>query len=158
KGIRSSPRDALVAEVTPQDRRGDAYGYHRAMDNLGAVVGPLVGFVLLSRLHLGLRTIFAWAALPAGPAMAALIFGVREPATGVGEGSGRGLVAALAGPGRRGRAFGWFHAVTGLLALPASIGFGQLYARFGALTAFSAAASVAAAAALLLAVVVRPRG
>src|SRR4051812_30774154 len=58
KGVRSSPRDALVADVTPKDQRGSAYGYHRAMDNAGAVLGPLVGFALLTGLHVGIRKVF----------------------------------------------------------------------------------------------------
>jgi MFS family permease len=277
KGVRSSPRDALVAEVTPSDRRGAAYGYHRAMDNAGAVVGPLAGFALISGLHVELRTVFAWAALPAALAMAALVFGVREPrqpvapaapklaaggsaatengalarylvavalftlsnssdafllvragesgfsergilllwtahnatkalltrgfgalsdrvgrrwligagwliyaATYFGfgrahaewqiwvlfllyglyyslvEGSEKALVADLAGPGRRGRAFGWFNGLTGLLALPASLGFGLVYKKWGAPVAFTAAAALAASSVVALAALVRP--
>ena len=79
KGIRSSPRDAILAEVTPKEQRGAAYGYHRAMDNAGAVVGPLLAWILLARLELPLRTIFALAAIPGGLALLALIFGVKEP-------------------------------------------------------------------------------
>ena len=78
KGVRSSPRDAMVAEVTPRDQRGAAFGYHRAMDNAGAVLGPLVGFALTVGLGMELRTIFAWAALPGALAVASLVFGVRE--------------------------------------------------------------------------------
>ncbi len=279
KGIRGSPRDAIVADVTPADRRGAAYGYHRAMDNGGAVIGPLVGFVLLAGLKWDLRTIFACAAVPATAAMLSLVFGVKEPPrsptgtgtrTGAGagagagdgaalarylvalafftlsnasdaflllrasdlglpeayvllvwtlhngtksllnrgfgalsdrvgrrwligigwlvyaatylgfgyaraawqvwplfvaygvyyalvEGSERALVADLAGPARRGMAFGWFNAVTGLLALPASLGFGWLYKTRGASTAFVVAAALAAAAVLALVALVPAR-
>lgn len=80
KGIRTSPRDALIAEVTPPDRRGAAYGYHRAMDHAGALVGPLLAFALLSGLAFAPRLIFACAAVPALGAMLALLFGVREAA------------------------------------------------------------------------------
>ena len=80
KGLRSTPRDAIVAEVTPADRRGAAYGYHRGMDNAGAVIGPLVGFALLGVGHFSLRAVFGLSAIPAGLAVAALVFGVREPA------------------------------------------------------------------------------
>lgn len=48
KGIRSAPRDALVVEGIPQNERGFAFGFHRAADHFGAVLGPIVGFVLLS--------------------------------------------------------------------------------------------------------------
>lgn len=47
KGLRASPRDALIADVTPEDRRGAAHGLHRAFDHAGAVVGPLVAAALL---------------------------------------------------------------------------------------------------------------
>ena len=79
KGIRGSPRDAMVADATPRESRGSAYGYHQAMDNAGAVAGPLVGFGMTVYLHLSLRTVFAWAALPGALALLAL-FAVREPA------------------------------------------------------------------------------
>ena len=55
KGVRSAPRDALIAEVTPPDRRGAAYGLHRAMDTAGAVAGPLLAAALLGLLALPLQ-------------------------------------------------------------------------------------------------------
>jgi MFS family permease len=79
KGIRSSPRDALVADVTPPDQRGRAYGFHRAMDNSGAVIGPLIATALLVWGHLSLRRIFLVAAIPGVLAMLSLLFGVVEP-------------------------------------------------------------------------------
>ena len=274
KGIRSSPRDAILAEVTPKEQRGAAYGYHRAMDNAGAVVGPLLAWILLARLELPLRTIFALAAIPGGLALLALIFGVKEsprpvvstvvvgggpsPATEPGdaaglrryltavglftlanasdaflllrasecgvadahvpllwlvhnavkallskrfgalsdrlgrrrligagwiayagiylafgvataawqlwtlfalyglyyalvEGSERALVADLAGSGKKGTAFGWFHLIVGLGALPASLGFGLLYRAYGAPSAFTLAAALALLATVALA-------
>jgi MFS family permease len=50
KGVRTAPRDALVAQATDPSSLGRAFGYQRAMDNLGAVVGPLAGALALSRL------------------------------------------------------------------------------------------------------------
>ncbi|MFO1035163.1 MAG: MFS transporter [Hyphomicrobiales bacterium] len=47
KGIRGSPRDALVADVTPEDQRGAAYGLRQSLDTVGAVIGPLIAVVLL---------------------------------------------------------------------------------------------------------------
>src|SRR5204863_6241718 len=79
KGVRSSPRDALVADVTPLDRRGRAYGFHRAMDSAGAVVGPALATALLALGHLDLRHVFLLSAVPGAFAMAALLGGVREP-------------------------------------------------------------------------------
>lgn len=80
KGIRTSPRDAIIAGSTPGDRRGAAYGFHRAMDHAGALVGPLVAFALVGGLALGHRTVFALAAIPAAAAILVLVFGVREAA------------------------------------------------------------------------------
>jgi MFS family permease len=78
KGVRSAPRDALLAEVTAPEDRGRAFGFHRAMDHSGAMIGPLLASAAL--LVTGdLRTVFALAAIPAALAMAALIFLVREP-------------------------------------------------------------------------------
>jgi MFS family permease len=94
KGVRSAPRDALLAEVTPADQRGRAYGFHRAMDNAGAVVGPLLASAALLFTR-DLRVVFGLAALPAGLAMATLVFVVREearsaaqPPVPAGEGGG----------------------------------------------------------------------
>ncbi len=49
KGLRTAPRDALIAENCDADQRGRAFGFHRSMDTVGAVLGPLIGYVLLSR-------------------------------------------------------------------------------------------------------------
>ncbi len=78
KGVRTSPRDALLAAyVAPQDR-GRAYGLQRAMDHLGAVAGPLAAFALLSWAGLPLRTVFLWAAVPGAIAVIVLLTAVRE--------------------------------------------------------------------------------
>jgi MFS family permease len=77
KGIRSAPRDALIAEVTPPESLGRAYGFHRALDHAGAVIGPLLASALLY-FHHDLRAVFAWAAIPALLSVALLVFGVRE--------------------------------------------------------------------------------
>ena len=78
KGIRSSPRDALIAESVPASARGRAFGFHRAADHFGAVLGPLVAFVLLKYGGLELRTVFWLAAIPAAAAVAVLVIAVRE--------------------------------------------------------------------------------
>ncbi len=267
KGVRGAPRDALLAEVTPTDQRGRAYGFHRAMDHAGAMVGPLLASVVLLFTE-DLRLVFAAAAVPAALAMVTLIFGVREerrapaaaptparpdsgsplesgfrrylvvlavftlgnssdaflllraqetglpvalipalwawhhlikaggstwggtlsdrvgrkraillgwavyglsyagfalagsPLAIVGlfavyglfhaltEGPERALVADLAGPEARGRAFGLFHAITGAALLPASLLTGLLWQRFGATAALGTGAAVAGVAAL----------
>ena len=63
KGLRSSPRDALLAAAIAPAQRGLAFGFHRAMDNAGAVLGPLFAAVLLAR-GMPLREVFLWALLP----------------------------------------------------------------------------------------------
>ncbi|MFQ5947872.1 MAG: MFS transporter [Acidimicrobiia bacterium] len=79
KGIRTSPRDALIADVTRPSQRGAAYGLHRAMDHAGAVVGPLVAGGLLLLPGFTLRRVFFLAAIPAALAMIVLSTSVREP-------------------------------------------------------------------------------
>jgi MFS family permease len=268
KGVRTSPRDALIATSTPVEDRGRAFGLQRAMDHLGAVVGPLVAFLLLSGAGLSLRTVFFLSAIPGAAAVASLLFFVREPkepappsagrmlgegelppafrryllivglftlgnasdaflilravesgipvayvpllwgafhvvksslSTPAGalsdwwdrrkmvvagwivyavtyaawglvrgpawmvalflvyglyaaatEGVERALVADFVPAERRGTAFGWFHLVVGISALPASVLFGVLYKWRGAPTAFGVSATLAIAASLLL--------
>lgn len=81
KGVRSAPRDALIARVTPPDRRGAAYGLHRAMDNAGAVLGPLLAAGLLAA-GVSLRGVFALSAVPAALAVLVLALFVREERPG----------------------------------------------------------------------------
>jgi MFS family permease len=269
KGLRTSPRDALIAESAAAHQHGWAFGFHRAMDHAGAVVGPLVAAALLG-IGLNLRQVFYLAGIPAAVVMAVIIFGVREqrPAEapdassedieppnvragreyrhflaalllftlgnstdaflllrltdsgvtashvallwsalhvvkmvasalggrlsdrygpgrmlilgwiyyaviyvgfgvmqssawlvaafvayglyfGLVEPAERTLVAALAPRHKRGAAFGWFHMVAGLGALPASLLFGLLWKTFGATTAFLVGASLAIAASIV---------
>lgn len=77
KGLRTAPRDALLAHSIGADRRGLAFGLHRAMDNLGAVAGPLLASVLLA-LGVPLRAVFFWSAL-GGAGAVAFAIAVREP-------------------------------------------------------------------------------
>jgi MFS family permease len=109
KGIRTAPRDALLADSVPLALRGRAYGFHRAADHAGAVVGPLVAFVLLWALtgswttsdaaasaHT-LRTVFGLAIIPGVLALIALLFFVREERRTVSAGQ---AAARTARPGR----------------------------------------------------------
>ena len=77
KGLRSSPRDALLAASVPAEHRGLAFGLHRAMDNLGAVVGPALASVLLAN-GVPLRDVFVWSLIPALLCLA-LALALREP-------------------------------------------------------------------------------
>ncbi|HEU4742655.1 MAG TPA: MFS transporter [Meiothermus sp.] len=78
KGVRTAPRDALVAEVTPQEQYGRAYGLHRAMDSAGAAIGPLLAVLLLPLV--GYRGVFWISAIPALLAVGVIAFLVREKA------------------------------------------------------------------------------
>jgi MFS family permease len=276
KGVRSAPRDALLAEATAPGERGRAFGFQRAMDHAGAVVGPLLASGLLF-LGCELRLVFGLAAVPAALSVFVLLFGVREEERPPGrtaraatsgaspwtpqfrrylaalglftlgnssdaflllraqeagvavaaipllwtfhhvvkalasthggglsdrlgrkalivagwgvyavsyaglalareawqvwtlfgvyglfhaltEGPERALVADLARPEARGRAFGAFHAVTGILLLPASLLAGALWQAWGAPAALLTGASLALAAAAVLAAGVRTSG
>ena len=75
KGVRSSPRDALIADVAG-NRAGRAFGFHQAMDNVGAVVGPLIATMLLAA-HFSIRNVF-WIAAAPGAAATTLVALVRE--------------------------------------------------------------------------------
>jgi MFS family permease len=271
KGLRSAPRDALLAESVPEARRGEAFGVHRAADHAGAVVGPLLATGILLLYPGDLRRVFALALIPGLLTVAVAVWMVRDPrpaasatavraapdvrlsglgprfprllgvlalfalgnasdaflllrarelgvATalipllwgalhaskslwslvggrlsdrvgargaiaggwvvyalvyagfaaawapwhawalflvyglfyGLTEAPEKVLVAAMAPAGLRGRAFGAYHFVVGVVALPASVLFGTLWEGFGAVAAFLAGAGLAGVAALLL--------
>jgi len=77
KGIRDSPRDAVVASETSQKTRGRGFGFQRAFDTAGAVVGPLIGLGLYEALGHKIRPLFFIAVIP-GAVSVALVFLVRE--------------------------------------------------------------------------------
>jgi len=78
KGIRNSPRDALIADSVDPSIRGRAFGFNRTGDHLGGVIGPVVAFALIRWLRMPLRTVFWWAVLPGALAVATVVFGVKE--------------------------------------------------------------------------------
>jgi MFS family permease len=77
KGLRTPPRDALLAASAPAEIRGRAYGFHRALDNAGAIAGPLAAYLMLAG-GLSLREVFAWTALPGLIAVLVLAVSVRR--------------------------------------------------------------------------------
>lgn len=79
KGIRGAPRDALVADATPLEIRGQAFGLRQSLDTVGAFMGPLLAILFMSLTHGNYRLIFWIAAIPGFLAVAVLIFGVQEP-------------------------------------------------------------------------------
>ncbi|HGO5394609.1 TPA: MFS transporter [Klebsiella michiganensis] len=81
KGIRGAPRDALVADVTPPEIRGAAYGLRQSLDTIGAFLGPLLAVALMFLWDNDFQSIFWVAAIPAVLSIALLGFGLKEPRT-----------------------------------------------------------------------------
>jgi MFS family permease len=79
KGLRNAPRDALLADSTKPEIHGLAYGFHRAMDNAGALGGTLLAIAALSWLHWSVSEVILWSVVPGGLVLLVLVFGVREP-------------------------------------------------------------------------------
>jgi MFS family permease len=103
KGLRTAPRDALLAESVDATERGRAFGVHRAADHLGAVIGPVLAALLLLVLAGNLRAVFALAAVPGALAVLVVVFRVRErdpvvngECTGGSEADGRRAMSARA--------------------------------------------------------------
>ena len=79
KGIRGAPRDALIADVTPEGARGAAYGLRQALDTVGAILGPLAAIGLMFLLANDVRSVLWWAVVPAVLAVIVLVVFVKEP-------------------------------------------------------------------------------
>src|SRR6266581_2055869 len=93
KGLRTPPRDALIADVTPAPLVGRAFGLQRGLDHAGAVLGPLVAWWLLAHRGAGLRTVIAWSLAPGVLVLGLAVMAVRS-------GKGRyGAVGADSGSG-----------------------------------------------------------
>lgn len=95
KGIRTAPRDAMIADTVRIEQRGLAFGFHRAMDHAGAVIGPLVGYVLVVLFVVNRQSpttsefsrIFIVASVPALIAVLVAVFFMRESPVHVQEGA-----------------------------------------------------------------------
>src|SRR6266581_4589956 len=83
KGLRTPPRDALIADVTPAELRGRAFGLQRGMDHAGAVLGPLVAWYLLASQRADVRAVIGWSLAPGVLVLMLAIWAVRD-------GGGRG--------------------------------------------------------------------
>jgi MFS family permease len=78
RGIRSTPRDSVLAAVAAESGRSVALNYHRGMDTLGALLGPLLAFVVLLLTYDDLRLVFAWTFVPGVLAVLVLLLLFRE--------------------------------------------------------------------------------
>ncbi len=115
KGIRTSARDALIADSTPADQRGYAFGFHRAMDHLGAAVGPVLAFVFLWLLPDSMRLLFMLTIIPGIIVTLLVYFGLQEQPRSVEEKEPfRFQIKAM------GRHFWWYLASVGVFTLGAS--------------------------------------
>ncbi|NLG85361.1 MAG: MFS transporter [Firmicutes bacterium] len=98
KGLRTSPRDVLIAESTPEEYRGKAFGFHRSMDHLGAVCGPLLAVAFLAALggsaatdpakEALLRRVFLWSVLPGAICFLVIALWLRDARAGGASPSG----------------------------------------------------------------------
>ena len=79
KGIRGAPRDALIADVAPEEIRGACFGLRQSMDTVGAFIGPLFAILLMVMLRGNLRAALWWAVIPTAFAVMMILFGVEEP-------------------------------------------------------------------------------
>jgi MFS family permease len=79
KGLRTAPRDAMIAAAAQTDLRGRAFGFHRSMDHAGAVLGPVAAYLLLAN-DVQLAHVFYWSAVPGALVLLLIVFGLpRQP-------------------------------------------------------------------------------
>ena len=86
KGLRGAPRDALVADVTPHEIRGRAFGLRQSIDTLGAFLGPLIAIAAMAAFNNDMRAVFWLAVIPAGIAVLLILVGVKDAKGPAGEG------------------------------------------------------------------------
>lgn len=82
KGLRGAPRDALVADLTVAEQRGEAYGMRQSLDTIGAFVGPVIAIVLMLGLAGDIRAVMMVSILPAAVSVLLILLYVREPEAG----------------------------------------------------------------------------
>jgi len=96
KGLRTPPRDALIADVTPGEMRGRAFGLQRGMDHAGAVLGPILAWWLLASGSANVRAVIGWSIVPGVVVLVLATWAVRDGAAK--GGSGRQQAASASGP------------------------------------------------------------
>jgi MFS family permease len=120
KGVRTAPRDALIADSGAAAQRGRDFGFHRALDTLGAAIGPLTAWAILSLVPDGYRTVFWVSAIP-GTLAIVVVFAVVREAGARRDGAAAGCGPAPASPPFRlrhlGRPFAFFTAASAVFAL-----------------------------------------
>lgn len=111
KGLRGAPRDALVADVTPPEIRGRAFGLRQSIDTVGAFLGPLIAIAAMAAFTNDMRIVFWLAAIPAGIAVLLVLVGVEDAKSPSGENIAR-VPVRMSDLRRLPRAF-WLLAVIG---------------------------------------------
>ena len=89
KGLRGAPRDALVADVTPPDIRGRAFGLRQSIDTVGAFLGPLIAIAAMAAFANDMRSVFWLAVIPAAIAVLLVLVGVEDAKVPPGETTAR---------------------------------------------------------------------
>lgn len=125
KGIRSAPRDALIAASVPEQAFGRAFGFHRAGDTLGAVFGPLLGLAALSAMGGNLRGALWWAVVPASLSalLVVLVRDTRRPEPAVASTATAASTAVARRRGARSPLPSSFWTVTGVLVAISLVNF-----------------------------------
>ena len=116
KGIRGAPRDALIADITPPELRGAAYGLRQALDTVGAVAGPLLAIGAMLWFADNFRAVFWLATVPALAAVALLIAAVREPEQAA-DGKPAGPPIVMADVRRLSTRYWWIVAIAAVMTL-----------------------------------------
>ena len=116
KGIRGAPRDALIADVTPLELRGTAFGLRQSMDTVGAFLGPMLAILMMAATGGDFRFAFWIAVIPGALAVLLIIYGVREP-TAPGEGERRQFPVRRAELARLGVEYWWLVGIATVLTL-----------------------------------------
>jgi len=78
KGLRAAPRDSLISNSIKSNEAGKNFGFHKAMDNSGAIIGPLMAFILLSSFELSYQFLFILAGIPAVIGVLTIVLFVKE--------------------------------------------------------------------------------
>jgi MFS family permease len=115
KAVRTPPRDALLSESVSEKRRGAAFGLHRALDQAGAIVGPVLASTVLLVLGFTIRDVFWLSVIPGAFALVIILFVVRER---IGESDGDFKLLAGVKAVLKGR-FSWLLVIVGVFSLGA---------------------------------------
>lgn len=87
KGVRVAPRDAMMADSTPREHIGKAFGFHRSLNTLGAAIGPILTYLILIFTEGNLHAVFLWTLLPGVLSLLVIVLFLRERADSDSEGS-----------------------------------------------------------------------